>query len=251
MTDEKLLSRLHTAFSEPFTGWDFSSAQADWIESDLPWDYRRLVQERLPGRESLLDMNTGGGEFLTSLADLPPNVCATESYEPNIPLARKRLESHGYRLQAVRNPEDLPFDKASFDIVLNRHGSFEPQGVARCLRPGGVFLTQQVGGLNAADLNQALGAPAMDDTNWCMAEALPLITAAGMTILDAAQHMGFYRFASIEAVVYYLKAIPWQIPGFRPDDYQDQLAILENQIARDGHLDIISQRFLIVATKPR
>jgi len=245
MSKSGLSDRLRQAFERPFSGWDFSSA--DWVESDTPWDYRRIVEDHLPGRESLLDMNTGGGEFLTTLTGLPPKVCATESYEPNIPLARERLESLGYHLTAVSNPTGIPFDDSSFDIIINRHGDFDSVEVERCLTPGGIFITQQVGGLNAADLNQALDAPPMNDANWCLIVAVQQVRQAGMRILEAAQNIGTYRFPSIESVVFYLKVIPWQIPGFTPDEYADRLLLLDEQISRDGYLDILSQRFLIVA----
>ena len=242
------MDRLRRAFETPFTGWDFSSV--DWVESDAPWDFQGLVEQQMHGRMTLLDMNTGGGEFLTSLTGLPPNVYATESYEPNIPLARERLEAQGYHLQAVTDPTDIPFDEAFFDIIINRHGAFDPVEVERRLATHGIFLTQQVGGLNAADLNQTLGAPLMDNSNWCLTVAVQQIRQTGMIILRAALNTGTYRFPSIESVVSYLKAIPWQIPSFTPDKYADRLAILDEQISRDGHLDILSQRFLILATKP-
>jgi len=60
-------------------------------EFPLSWNYRNEVKFRIYGISSLLDMGTGGGEFLSSLSPLPANTCATEGYEPNIPVARNRL----------------------------------------------------------------------------------------------------------------------------------------------------------------
>lgn len=39
----------------------------------------------------------------------------------------------------------LPFRDSSYDVVLSRHKAFEPSDVRRVLKPGGVFVTQQVG----------------------------------------------------------------------------------------------------------
>ena len=209
-----------------------------------------MVEERLPGRQALLDMGTGGGEFLSSLAGLPATVWATESHAPNIPIARQRLESYGYRLQPMEPSAPLPFDDRSFDIVINRHSEFDSAEVERCLRPGGVFVTQQVGGLNATDLNQALGAPLPDHVNWCLVTALSQLASTALLVSDTAQHTGTYRFFSVDAVVFYLRAIPWQIPGLTVDGYLDRLALLDDLILRDGHIDIMSQRFMLVASKP-
>jgi len=49
-----------------------------------------MVRERLPDVTPLLDMATGGGEFLSSLVPLPPRTVATEGYPPNLEVARRR-----------------------------------------------------------------------------------------------------------------------------------------------------------------
>jgi len=46
-------------------GWDFSHIQGKCdSEDDLPWDYRTIVKKYLKSDYELLDMDTGGGEFL-------------------------------------------------------------------------------------------------------------------------------------------------------------------------------------------
>ena len=47
---------------------------------------------------TMLDMGTGGGEFLFSLHPLPKTVYATEGYKPNVPIARQRLEPLGVKV---------------------------------------------------------------------------------------------------------------------------------------------------------
>ncbi len=247
---DELLARLRVVFEGVFTGWDFSSPLADWVEPTLPWDYEHLVKEHLPEATRLLDMHTGGGEFLSSLAGLPETVWATEAYAPNVPLARQRLEPLGYHLQPLVDPLELPFADGSFDMIINGRGAFDWAEVERCLCPGGVFITEQVGGLNAVDLNQALGAPLMADTAWCLYEALARMWSTHLAVSAAAQDMGTYRFHSVDAIVFYLRAIPWQVPGFSPDAYINRLAMLDQLIEREGHFDVVSQRFMIIAYKP-
>jgi hypothetical protein len=61
----------------------------------LPWDYATKVGVRMRGTNTMLDMGTGVGEILASLAPFPPRVCTTESYPPNVVVARQRLEPLG------------------------------------------------------------------------------------------------------------------------------------------------------------
>ena len=102
MRDRELLERLHAEETEPFEGWDFSHLQGRMHEDQLSWDYTSIVREALPGAASLLDMGTGGGEFLSSLEPLPPNTHATEGYAPNVPVARARLEPLGIQVHCTR-----------------------------------------------------------------------------------------------------------------------------------------------------
>ena len=49
-------------------GWDFSHIQGRYEEeNDLPWSYRAVIEQHLESRYRLLDLDTGGGEFLLSL----------------------------------------------------------------------------------------------------------------------------------------------------------------------------------------
>ena len=61
----------------------------------------------------------------------------------NAPVARDRLRPLGVDVVNASS-ERTPWADASFDLVLSRHEAIEPAEIARILRPGGVFLTQQV-----------------------------------------------------------------------------------------------------------
>ena len=46
-------------------GWDFSHIEGRYTEeTDLPWDYRHIIRDYLKPEMKLLDIDTGGGEFL-------------------------------------------------------------------------------------------------------------------------------------------------------------------------------------------
>ena len=101
------LSKEYNAY---FSGWDFSYVNERMIEDVLPWDYKKIVEENFRGKNCLLDMHTGGGELLFSLSNLPNNVYATEGYEPNIPIAKKRLIEKNIILKPLVNVNEIPFE---------------------------------------------------------------------------------------------------------------------------------------------
>ena len=49
-------------------GWDFSHIRGRVVEAPLPWDYKQKVLDFLKPQSVILDMGTGGGEFLLSCA---------------------------------------------------------------------------------------------------------------------------------------------------------------------------------------
>ena len=64
------------------------------------------------------------------------------------------------RAVAVADGPELPFRPDRFDLVICRHPTVTPwPGIARVLRPGGTFLSQQIGGDNVEELGEAIRGP--------------------------------------------------------------------------------------------
>ena len=108
------------AMAQDFSGWDFSWLRGRWSDEEPYWVYRRIVRELAGRADSLLDMGTGGGEFLASLDPLPAQTFATESYPPNIPVARGRLEPLGVTVVAFEDERALPLPDETFELIINR-----------------------------------------------------------------------------------------------------------------------------------
>jgi len=233
-----------------FSGWDFHWLDNRMTQEEPPWDYPALVKARLSTVHSLLDMGTGGGEMLASLAPLPPDSHATEAYPPNQLLARERLSPLGVEVHNIDDSDPLPFAGSRFDMVTNRHESFDPQEIYRILKPNGIFITQQVGGLNNLEINQffekEFSAPFMD---WGLAPTLTKLYEAGLDVIRAEKAALKTSFIDISAVVYYLKIITWQVVGFTPEAFDDRLAALHNIIERQGEFVSTAHRFLVIARK--
>jgi SAM-dependent methyltransferase len=245
---ERLISE---ALQQKFSGWDFSYIANRWIESPISWDYAQVARAHMKPDGSLLDMDTGGGEVLSSLQPLPHTTFAAEGYIPNIPVARDRLEPLGVKVvQLFEGKEKLPFSDSFFDLVLNRHGSFSATEVQRILKPNGIFLTQQVGGENNFQINELLQEhPEFKYSYRTLKRAVGHLVSAGFQILEQKEEFPETTILDVGALVYYLKVISWQIADFSVEQYYDKLAEIHNTIQKNGHLRIRSHRFLIVSKK--
>ncbi len=214
---------------------------------ELPPAY---TKEDRPAWDSLLDLDTGGGEFLSSLSPLPRRTFATEAYPPNVPIARARLEPLGVRVMEIPANGPLPFKSDSFDMVINRHGDIFPPEIRRILRAGRSFVTQQVGGRNNIRLNEMLqDRVEFRDAGWTLDVAVTQLEENGFEILDRREEFPQVEFLDIGAVVYYLRAIPWQIGDFSIEKYSDRLAAIHNIIEKDGKFVSSCHRFYLEARK--
>ncbi len=220
-------------------------------EGREPWSYLERAAALMGRSASALDMDTGGGEKLLSLRDhWPPTVVATEGYPPNVELAAARLSAVGATVvrAALSDTAPMPFASSEFDLVLNRHAAFNSHEVARILSPGGAFLTQQVHGMWAWDLLAAFDA----EPQWPDAtpeKYVPLLEAAGLTIETLQEWEGRLVFTDVGAIVYYLKATPWEVPGFTVKTHLPYLLALQERLEAGDELAFFAAKYLIEATK--
>ncbi len=252
--DKKVKEKFERFIKEedkPFKGWDFSylSNTGRMKEFPLSWNYYNLIMDYCSNSNSVLDMGTGGGEFLSNLPFLPKDTCATEGYEPNITVAKKRLEPLGIKVYTVEDDNSLPFESERFDLIINRHESYSASEVKRILKNGGYFITQQVGGLNDTDINMLLEADYCEYEGWNLSIAANQLIKHGLNIVDMKEDKIKTRFYDIGALIYYLKAIPWQVADFSIDKYYDRLLYIHEFIEKQGYIDVTCHRFFIIAQK--
>ncbi|MCK4667145.1 methyltransferase domain-containing protein [Candidatus Dependentiae bacterium] len=245
------MSLLQNEYSASFEGWDFSylTKSGRMEESPLPWHYKQMINQYIPKSKVLLDMGTGGGEFLSSLDNLPLKVFATEGYESNIEIARNCLAPKGIEVKPIAEDNLLPFQDNFFDLIINRHEAYSVFELNRVLKPNGIFITQQVGGMNDIDINSMLGAPLPKYFDWCLLKTIEDLIENGLTVTASDEYIGKTRFYDIGAIVYYLKCIPWQIEDFSIKKYFSRLKLLSDHIYKKGFIDFIYHRFYIIASK--
>lgn len=234
-------------------GWDFSHIHDRYDEEeDLPWDYKTIIDEYLLPDMKLMDYDTGGGEFLLSLGHPYKNTSATEGFAPNVELCRKTLLPLGIDFKECADPSDIPFADNSFDIFINRHGSFDPVEASRLLKDGGFFITQQVGARNDRDLVKMV----LPDTPQPFPELeLSIQTKkfeeAGFEIIRAEEAFRPIKFFDIGAFVWFARIIEWEFPGFSVETCFDNLLKMQEAIDKDGFIEGTIHRYLIVAKKKK
>ncbi len=254
---------LAEAQARPFTGWDFSPYH-DRTTIERPWDYTEMAVDLARESPDLLDMGTGGGEWLAALPLHPPLTVGSEAWPPNVAVAARTLRSVGGGLvqdegafdndeQLVSQPRGrLPYRTGAFHLVVNRHEAFVAAEVARVLAPGGVFLTQQVDNGNLDDCFSLLGRTVPPRTASWLPLAVAQVRAAGLTVEDARVGIETYRFVDVGAFAWYLKAVgplhdDWA--SFAIDSYRDAFVRLDVSVREGRPLEIRQRRLLVRARR--
>ncbi len=248
---DKLVDTWRREEEQHFSGWEFSYLNGRMFEEQAPWSYFSRAAGLMRKCSSVIDFGTGGGERFLNLQEFWPKVVvATEEFAPNLKLATERLVPLGAKVVDVRltDCDSVPFSDSKFDLILNRHSAFNPNEVARILTPGGTFLTQQVHGLWAYDLLAAFDVK----PQWpgsTLERYVAQLRTMGLTILNAEEWSGQLAFADVGAVVYYLKAVSWLVPGFSVETHVEHLLRLQHRLDRGDELAFAARKFLIEAQK--
>lgn len=251
MDDVALLALWRNRFAEPTKGWNFDAFGDTMTADQPPWSFEDLAREALQSARSVLDLGTGGGEVLLGIADaLPDDTVATEGWPPNLPVARDALAPHGIQVVEYdpegRDPR-LPFAEDRFDVVLDRHEAYVASEIARVLRPGGRFVTQQVDGRDFEQSQVLFGgenAYAHVTLDQFRADA----ETAGLEVVEALDWKGTQRFADVATLVSYLRMVPWEVPDdFTVDAYAEPLLRLHHS---GTDLAFTQRRFALVCRRP-
>jgi SAM-dependent methyltransferase len=243
--------------AQSFEGWNFSylTSTGRMVTSSLPWNYHDIVLPHLRKAKTMLDMGTGGGEVLAEFSPLPPATYATEQYKPNVEVAHKRLEPLGVKVIEIEEEKeppfnsDLPFEDDYFDLIINRHEAYYPPELIRILKPGGIFITQQVGGSNMHDLVYFMTGEPVKMPNWNLESAVEELETAGFWITMQQEEAGYYRFFDIGVIVYLLLAVPWTVENFSVEEYRDKLWELHLKIGTDGYYESAMPRFIVTSMR--
>lgn len=179
-------------------GWDFSAMNV--LVQPVPWDYRDVAARYLRSSDAVLDVGTGAGE---RLRDLAPSFAHGLGIDADPEMVRLAIEGPSTDNLSFRvSSERLESVPETFDVILDRHAPFNLDAVAAHLRPGGYFITQQVGERNMACVRAAIAQPPVPPP--IRREA---IEASPLRLLAFLEYDVEYIVRDIESLVFWLNAL--------------------------------------------
>jgi SAM-dependent methyltransferase len=214
---------------------------------------KKSLKSKLKPNDILLDMGTGGGELLLSLKHPHQQTYVTESYQTNYKLCKERLEPLGIKVEYISQGGEIPFHNAFFDIIINRHDEYQLNQVYKALKPGGLFITQQVGHKNNLQLAQkVLGKDykAKNEMIKPFEECVKEFKAHGFIVETQIEANVLTKYFDCYTLVYFCKIIEWEFPNFSVDAHIDNLRKINLEILENGYVEGQEHRWIIVARKP-
>jgi len=250
MNLEELKNKWLEEENTSFKGWDFSHMDKRWLFDPLPWNYLYIIKNHLKKEHMLLDIGTGGGEFLISLEHPHHLTYATEGYKPNFELCQQTLSPLGINIQYVPDDNYLPFGNETFDIVIARHKLYVINEVNRILKPGGLFITQQIGGKNFEELIIALTTKSPPYNYYALTFASECLKDIGFDILYSDEAFVKQKFTDIGAIIFCAKRIQWKFADFSVEKYFDRLLKIHEICLKNGLFECTQHKFIVISQKP-
>jgi SAM-dependent methyltransferase len=231
-------------------GWDFSRMKTE--REPVPWEYLEIVPRYLKQTDSVLDVGTGGGEKLLFFSQYFERGVGVDPDPEMIRAARENGAAQSSVTFVEMGAEPLEFPDASFDVVLNRHAPVFVPEVVRVLKPGGYFVTQQVGAKNMDNIRQEFGTGSgvryAEEHQACIDN----LVRHGCRIVTTGDYNVHYWVKDIPSLIFWFKAIAGANPvpeGFSIDrDWQTVRQIISKYWTSSGVLTN-EHRNLLIAQK--
>ncbi|WP_339208647.1 class I SAM-dependent methyltransferase [Paenibacillus sp. FSL K6-3182] len=232
-------------------GWDFSKVKS--VSEGIAWDFYEEVIQYCKKSDLLLDIGTGGGEALLSIADSALLLIGIDLSTGMIETALNNVkQSNKSNIRFLQmDAEKLDFPDHFFNVVSCRHSAFSAKEIAKVLVNDGVFFTQQVSEYDKLNLKEAFGRGQSFGTkkgvlkNQYIAE----LADAGFTDIQSFEYNATDYFETAEDFIFLLKHTPI-IPNFGQSetDFQILQQFIKNNQTEQG-IRTNSERFMITARK--
>jgi SAM-dependent methyltransferase len=243
------------------TGWDFSSLEAQGVPP--PWRFADAVRTYFDGTQIVADIGTGGGEAFLPLARDFAHGFGLDASVQRLRDATQLAAKRGVTNVAfgAANITTLPLRDSSLDVVLARHADYAPAEVARVLRPGGVFATQQMGDNDTANIFDTFGwgtygaywrARFQSEGRVYVptSETAQQFVSLGCDVVTLDEYDLPLYFKDVEALVFYLKASP--LPEeIDPERHWQPISRLVDEFTTDLGIRTNRHRELLVVRAPQ
>lgn len=232
-------------------GWDFSRVKCQ--SEEVAWDFYDVVRQNCKKSNILLDIGTGGGEALLSIADAALMLVGIDNSQGMIQTAQANvMSSHVSNVRILHMDADhIQFPDGFFQVISSRHSGFHPKEVARVLAEGGCFLTQQVGEADKLNLKRAFGRGQSFEIpdGTLMNQYMTQLNEAGFCEVQSFEYDAIDYYETYEDLVFLLKHTP-TIPNFSQtaEDFTILRQFIEEYQTSKG-IRTNSKRFMIIARK--
>ncbi|WP_050180467.1 class I SAM-dependent methyltransferase [Domibacillus robiginosus] len=232
-------------------GWNFSQLQV--ITEGIEWDFYEEVTKRCRRSDILLDVGTGGGENVLKIASSLLFLVGIDLSGEMIGTAQSNLKNSN--VSNVRFSEmsaaHLQFPDGFFDVVSSCHAPFVSAEIARVLKKGGTFLTQQVSEEDKVNIKTAFGrGQSFGELDGMLKEKyIKELKEAGFTKVQSFAYRATEYYQRPEDLIFLLKHTPI-IPDF--GQCEKDLDILNDFIQcniTEKGIRTNCDRFLIIANK--
>jgi ubiquinone/menaquinone biosynthesis C-methylase UbiE len=232
-------------------GWDFSKLQV--MSDGVEWNFYEEVTKRCKSSDILLDIGTGGGENVLKIASsllfligIDLSIGMMETAQSN--LSKANVSNVRFFQMSC---DDLLFPAEFFDVVSSCHAPFSSNEVAKVLKNGGTFLTQQVSEADKLNLKEAFGrGQAFEKTDGILNNKyIRELKQAGFSDIQSFDYNAIEYYQRPEDLMFLLKHTPI-IPYFGKErkDFDILNAFIEKNRTKKG-ICTNSKRFLIIAKK--
>jgi SAM-dependent methyltransferase len=121
--------------------------------------------------------------------------------------------------------------------------------IARVVRPGGTYLSQQIGAGSNRELSEAMMGPLPPPDRQHPEQVAAAAEAAGLHVVDLRAERLRAEFFDVGAVAYFLRKVIWTVPDFTIERYERQLRAVHDRIRAEGSFVSYPKRLLIEAVK--
>lgn len=233
-------------------GWDFSQISSRMKSYGKKWDFTKILRDYLDKKTVLLDLGTGGGEMLLSMAPFVKNAYGIDHSESMIKTAKDNLrKSHSKNVEfRFADTKKIPFPDESFDVVSCRHAPFYVKEILRVMKPGGIFITQQVGEKDKQNIKKIFGRGQSfrEKAGTLMNRYVGELRDSGFNIIRKETYNATEYYANMEDMIFLLRNTPI-IPSFDIQRDEDSLKRLEKKYGSKKGIKTNSYRFVIIAEK--
>ena len=204
--------------------------------------------------DRVLDACVGRGLMAEYLRrNMQCEVCGVSSDMEEVRSARARLQSCDIVYAPVG---DIPWREGAFDTVLMQwKGDADSLDrmlgeVLRVLKPGGLFITEQIGQRDNRALSRRL-LPEYEPPfpGHCLKNAAEAFRGYGFNILYGQEYFPKLRFNDVGALAYFAHIVGWEFPGFSVDRCRRELLALNEEVQEMGFIESLQHRFILVAQK--